>query len=43
MVNELEVGDEVEFNINRKNRQKVCAENLTKVSSSVTKLQVAEF
>jgi cold shock CspA family protein len=35
--NDLDVGDEVEFIINRKNKNKLCAENVTKLSSGTVK------
>lgn len=35
--NDLEVGDEVEFKINRKNKQKMCAENVFKLTSGTIK------
>jgi hypothetical protein len=36
-INDLDVGDEVEFTINRKNKQKLCAENVCKLQNGTIK------
>ncbi len=39
--NDLEIGDEVEFIINRKNPQKFCAESIEKIKSGTIKPNVS--